>query len=314
MRLQPFAARLALLLTMAPLTVLAAPPCRAGDLLSILLSRQASETPPFDEAGRQDPAHISVPGVTLLRDVAYGSDPLQRFDVYRPAHAKQAPVIVMVHGGGWRIGDKGLASVVDNKADYWLAKGFIFISVNNRLLPEADPIRQAEDVALAVATAQKRAEEWGGNAANFVLMGHSAGAHLVALLAADPERVYAVGGRPWRGTVMLDSAALNVQDIMSHPHFPLYDKAFGDDPAYWRSVSPFYQVSDEATPMLLVCSTRRQDSCEQSELFAGKVQRQGGHATVQPEDLSHREINVTLGLPGAYTDAVDAFIEGSLGS
>ena len=47
----------------------------------------------------------------VVRDVAYGSDPRQRFDVYAPPHAHGAPVLVMVHGGGWRRGDKAMPGV-----------------------------------------------------------------------------------------------------------------------------------------------------------------------------------------------------------
>ena len=64
-------------------------------------------------------------------NVAYGSDPLQKFDVYMPATLpKNAPVIVMVHGGGWYQGDKTDTPVVTNKVQKWVPTGVIFISVN----------------------------------------------------------------------------------------------------------------------------------------------------------------------------------------
>jgi acetyl esterase/lipase len=199
--------------------------------------------------------------------------------------------------------------VVTNKVARWAPRGFVFISVNTRLLPKADPLRQAEDVAKALAVAQARASQWGADPAKIILMGHSAGAHLVALLSAAPARAYALGAKPWLGSVILDSAALDVEGVMHRPHLPLYDSAFGGTPDYWRSVCPEHQLSPSAPPMLLVCSERRRDdSCGAAGRFAEKAKSLRVRAQVLPEDLSHGEINEYLGLPGAYTDAVEQFM------
>jgi arylformamidase len=244
----------------------------------------------------------------VIRDVPYGPDPRQRIDVYLPDRPVDAPVIFMVHGGAWAIGSKTSRGVVGNKADHWLPRGYIFISADNRLLPEADPRTQAKDVALALAMAQKKAASWGGNPDGFVLMGHSAGAHLVALLSADPSIPRQAGARPWRATVALDSAAYDVVAIMTRWHLPLYDRAFGSDPSYWRAASPTLMLKSAPPPMLMVCSSRRRTSCAQAEGFAEKAKSMGGRAEVLPVPLSHREINQELGQKGDYTDAVDRFL------
>jgi len=246
----------------------------------------------------------------IVKDIAYGPDPAQRLDVYKPAAPRDgaAPVIVMVHGGGWRVGDKSNSRVVGNKAEHFLAQGFVFISVNNRLVPDADPVQQADDVAAALAFAQGKAHDWGGDPDKFILMGHSAGAHLVALVSADPARALNKGARAWRGTVSLDSGAYDVPAIMGQRHFRLYDQAFGADPAFWRAASPLYQLKTGAPPMLLVCSSKRVIACPESQRFAEAAKAKGVRADVLPEDLSHGAINAELGLPGAYTESVDAFI------
>jgi acetyl esterase/lipase len=254
------------------------------------------------------------PGAKLLKDIAYGEADAQKMDVYLPAHAEHAPVILMVHGGGWRRGDKAMSQVVDNKAARWLAQGYIFISINYRMLPKADVLTQADDVARALAAAQSHADAWGGDPAKFILMGHSAGAHLVALLSAAPARVQAQGAHPWLGTVVLDSAALDVVKIMQSRHYRLYDKAFGKDETFWKSASPFHALSATALPTLLVCSTTRPDKpCDQADAFAAKAVALGVRAEVSGQALSHKEVNQTLGLPGAYTDTVDRFMR-SLGA
>jgi acetyl esterase/lipase len=249
------------------------------------------------------------PGVRVIRDVAYGGDPAQRFDVYLPAQGTaRAPVIFMVHGGGWRRGDKAMASVVQNKVARWVPRGFVLISTNYRMLPGTRPIEQARDVARALAFAQGRAAGWGADRDRFILMGHSAGAHLVGLISAEPSLAIDQGALPWLGTVSLDSAALNVVAIMEGPHLPLYDAAFGSDPAYWRAASPLQQLTARGAPFLAVCSTQRRESCPQSHNFADKANRLQMRAQVLGEDLTHRHINEDLGLPGDYTSRVEDFM------
>jgi acetyl esterase/lipase len=287
----------------ALLLPLACAPAQGGGLRARLAQPMQPRAHPDDVA-----ALAPLPrGVRRLADLAYGSDPAQRLDVYVPAHPR-GDVVLMVHGGGWSRGDKAMASVVDNKLAHWAARGAIFISIDYRMLPAADPVRQADDVARALAWSQRHAREWGGDPGAFVLVGHSAGAHLAALLAADPSVARARGVRPWRGTIALDSAALDVERIMQGPHLSLYDAAFGADPGYWRAASPYRQLARGTAPMLLVCSTRRTESCANARRFATRAEALGGRAPVLPEPLSHTQVNDTLGLPGDYTRAVDAFI------
>lgn len=250
------------------------------------------------------------PGVTLKSDIAYGADKAQRFDVYLPPKPEHAPILIMAHGGGWRIGDKENGRVIDNKVEHFVPKGVIFVSVNYRMLPDAKPIVQAEDLARAVAKVQELAPGWGGDADNIVLMGHSAGAHLAGLITAAPEIGRAQNARPWKGAVLLDSAAIDVPRIMQARHLRLYDRAFGDNPTEWQSVSPLHRLNARIVPTLAVCSSRRAESCPANQAFAAKARGLGGSADVMPLDLSHAEINMQLGQPGAYTDRVDAFLRG----
>ncbi len=253
----------------------------------------------------------TAPSVTTMeRNVAYGPGAAQTMDVYLPPHPRHAPVILMVHGGAWTFGDKANPRVFANKVAWWIPRGYIFISLDNRLLPAARPLEQANDVARALAFAQSKAADWGADPARFVLMGHSAGAHLVDLLAANPSIAYRQGARPWLGTISLDTAVLDLAETMSARHYAFYDVAFGKDPAYWAQASPMQQLTAAPQPILLVCSTLRPDHpCSQALRFAGKVTSLGGKATVLPVDLTHGAINENLGLPGPYTGAVQSFLQ-----
>lgn len=276
---------------------------KAGPLLERLRERRLATGQP------------GGPGrVPSLANVAYGPEAAQVYDVYLPREqapapgAQGAPVIFMVHGGAWAVGDKAMSRVVDAKVARWCAQGFVLVSVNYRMLPDVPPDGQWRDVALALAHAQAHAAHWGADAGQFILMGHSAGAHLVALLAAAQPASQGLGGPPVLGTVALDSAALDVPAIMGRAHPRLYDRPFGQDPGYWRAMSPLQQWHQGAAPVLAVCSTRRDDACAQAQAFVARATQLGGRAQWLGQDLSHGDINAQLGLDNAYTRAVEAFM------
>jgi arylformamidase len=304
------------LLTLASATAFL-PSADAGVRDAVVARRQqpleaAEASGNLDAGSGQRSVFALPPGARSAPDLAYGSDPAQKLDVFIPKDAKAAPIIVMVHGGAWMIGDKANANVVANKTLRWLPKGYIVVSPNYRMSRPIDPIAQADDVARALAYVQSHASAWGGDAARVLLMGHSSGAHLVALLAADPGAASRLGASAWLGTVALDSAALNVVGIMEARHPRFYDQVFGDQRSQWIKASPLYRLTAAPRPMLLVCSSQRGNSCPAAQEFAGKVTSLGGRATVLPVDLKHGEINAELGRADEYTAAVETFMR-SLG-
>lgn len=264
------------------------------------------------EASRQSHPVALPPGAAAVHDVAYDADPAQRFDVYLPKNARSAPVVFYVHGGGWANGDKTNPGL-DNKLRYWLPKGYAVISANYRLVPRAQPLEQARDIARAVAAAQRRAREWNLDPSRFVLMGHSAGAHLVALLGAEPRLLAEAGAHRPLGVVSLDAGALNVPTLMSQRRMPaLYRDAFGDDRREWLAASPYHRLGRGALPMLLVCSSERRfptSPCDEGREFAKKAASLGVAMQVLPEPMDHGEINHDLGLPSDYTTTVARYVD-----
>jgi arylformamidase len=249
----------------------------------------------------------------VIREVSYGENPLQRMDIYAPKNVKNAPVIFMVHGGAWKYGDKSSNDVITNKVNFWVAKGYVFISTNYRMLPSSNVKIQTDDILQAIITAQKMASGWGGDANKFILIGHSAGAHLVSFISANPSIANHLGAKPWLGTVSLDSAALDLPEIMTNPHLGFYDEVFGKDPTYWQSLSPLHQLKQNAAPYLLICSNRHEIvSCNNAERFSDKAKKINVKNTVLSMNLTHMEINEQLGLTNEYTNQVDNFIKNLL--
>lgn len=257
------------------------------------------------EAKRTQAEEANVPAIT----VTYGTAALQNMDIYIPdtPHNGARPVLVMVHGGAWRVGDKEMGAGINNKQAYWGAKGYIVISVNYRLLPEADVWTQAQDVAKAIGYIQTNIKAYGGDAGHMIVMGHSAGAHLIGLISVNPQRFNL---NPWRGSVVLDTATMDIPATMKAQHYGFYDDAFGTDIAFWVKTSPIDNMAADGVPLYMVCSTKRPDKpCEGVEKFATAARAKGIKVQTNHQPLTHKDINQTLGLDNDMTRSVSAFIE-----
>ena len=259
-------------------------------------------------------AAAKEPAVAGMRELSYGTDPLQRFDLVVPAGPKRAPLLLFVHGGGWSIGDKRMGESV--KAAHFTAAGWAYASMNYRLVPQATVEQQAADLASAIAYARAHAAELGLDPDRIVLMGHSAGAHLAALVGTDP-RYFAAAGVPMkavRGVVLLDGAAYDVARQIALPGnlvAPMYDAAFGKDPARQRALSPtLHAAAPNVARWLILPIEKRTDSGPQSQQLAAALTKAGARARVVPvPDKSHRALNMGLGEAGDFaTGEVDRFL------
>jgi triacylglycerol lipase len=128
-------------------------------------------------------------GVTIQRDIAYGTDPLQKLDVFvQPGkRSGRKPVVLFVHGGGFARGDKHGEFQPDNMT-LWAAKqGMVGININYRLAPANAWPAAAQDLRSAIAWARANAARYGGDPDNVILWGHSAGANHVADYVSHTE-------------------------------------------------------------------------------------------------------------------------------
>ena len=115
-----------------------------------------------------------------------GTDPFRhRLDMFLPRTKKDFPIVVLVHGGGWDIGDNRCSGLYSSVGEFLASQGIGVVLPNYRLSPAVMHPEHIKDVASAVAWTRSHAGKYGGDAGRLYLMGHSARAHLVALLAAD---------------------------------------------------------------------------------------------------------------------------------
>lgn len=259
------------------------------------------------------------PKVPGSETISYGRDPLQSLDVWRAKGAKgPAPLVIFVHGGGWKRGSKDNATG-RFKAEHYPGEGYAFASIDYRLVPASAVEQQAEDVAMAVKALIDDAERLGIDRRRIVLMGHSAGAHLVALVGTDEQYLRSVGlsFADIAGVIPIDGAAYDVPAQMKDGP-PImqktYAQAFGTDPARRAKLSPTLHAAAPNAPAFLLLYVQRPDGVRQSNALGAALAAGGSkveHGSFPGEGLQgHAEINRRLGDPSyAPTAAVDAWLK-----
>jgi arylformamidase len=117
-------------------------------------------------------------------DLRYGPGPLQTYDLHKPKDQKPgAPLVVVIHGGYWRGLDKNTMTFA---LPPYLDRGAVVINLNYDLCPQVTLdaiVREMQDALVHVAA---KAAEWGADPAKLHVVGHSAGAHLAAMMVAAP--------------------------------------------------------------------------------------------------------------------------------
>ncbi|HMY97190.1 MAG TPA: alpha/beta hydrolase [Pseudomonadales bacterium] len=286
----------------------------------ILLLAVAADARPRD--GLDDPqTPPDRHGKSAARTIAYGRDALQRLDVWTVPGSDAAPLVMFVHGGGWQRGSK------DNASSRWLPahltqQGYAYASIDYRLVPAVAVEQQAEDVAHALRALLDRAAELGIDRRRVVLIGHSAGAHLVALVGTDERHLKSagLGFADLRGVIANDGAAYDVpaqlQEDAPMMH-QTYLEVFGSDPARQWALSPTHQAAAPNAPAFLLLHVQRPDAVRQTEALgralaaAGSAVDYGSFAGTGLR--GHMEINRRLGDPDyPATALVDGWLRKNL--
>ena len=286
-----------------------------------------------EEYDQVAPPAIPIPAEApkrLLSDQAYdtlpGVDPrLLSLDLYEASGDGPYPIMVMVHGGGWTKGDKTGRGVIHPKARWLSEQGWLFASVNYRLSPAISHPEHANDVAQAIAWLLEHAEEFNGDPDRIFLMGHSAGAHIIAAVACDPRHLERAGLSPEviKGTIPLDVGAydMSLRDDLRPAGRAVYAQAFGtptddeDDP--WIAASPVTYTrapgaGDRIAPFLIVSSSqpRRQFGLVNSRAFAQALENAGVEVELIAPDKDHAACNHDVGVPeDPLTIAIDRFLQ-----
>ncbi|GGD65477.1 hypothetical protein GCM10010990_13710 [Croceicoccus mobilis] len=297
--------------------------CASLTLLAVAPAT-AQQVPPAPSVSRPQAAPAPAPApapaaAPTAREIAYGGAQLQRMDFYASPVEGVRPLILFVHGGAWVGGDKS-DSTGPAKVRHYTQAGYQFASVNYRLLPEVDIEDQAADVAASLAALLDRSAELNIDSRRVILMGHSAGAHLAALVATDPRflRPYSLEPGDIGGVVLLDGAAYDVpsQIVDAGPLLGFaYRIAFSSDPGRQRLLSPSGHTETLNARSFLLMHVERNESIRQARTLAARLQENGTRATVEGVPGKgmdgHNMINAMLGRSDSpATPIVDDYLAG----
>jgi|GEM_PF-2377894 len=194
----------------------------------------------------------------VVRDIAYrqegGADPYQRarckLDLYLPANADKAPVLVWFHGGGLTAGSKDRVEAT-GLARFLADRGVMVANVNYRLSPNAKYPAYVEDAAAAVAWALEHAGDYRGDVKRVFVGGHSAGAYLALMVALDPALLEKHQCRPQQlaGAIPVSGQTDSHWTVRS-------ERGIGRDQQVIDATAPLAHVTAQAPPMLLICADR----------------------------------------------------------
>ena len=242
-------------------------------------------------------------GTPAERDAPYAQGSSRNLlDIYRTSTTKRAPVVVFFHGGEWHKGDK---AHVRYKPSLFTRAGYVFVSVGYRLVPEVRHPMQIEDVARAVGWVHRNIAQYGGDPDRIVLLGHSSGAHLAALLATDERYLQAAGAslHHLRAALCVDGSGYDILRLANLPQSStraLVEAAFGVDPQVQRDASPIEHVAPgKGIPPMLLAWTSWEASQLQSDDFANALRHSGIEVeTIFVPNATHESIIQDLGEPG----------------
>lgn len=243
-----------------------------------------------------------------------GVDPnLTSLDVYLPPGCGPTPVVMWVHGGGWQRGDKTNGEVA-RKAAWAASLGATLVSVNYRLTTPDSNVRwpdHGQDVAAAVAWVQQQGPAVGLNGTDITLLGHSAGAHLVAIVGTDPSLLTRAGADPADVSCVV---ALDFSfDLASATAEELITDAFGTDPDVIAAASPNVQIERNGPPSARFQVVTRGGTQRVADAagFVNLVNNTGGSAQlIDATGYSHDQVNSQLGASDdiLVTPAVSGFV------
>ncbi len=235
-------------------------------------------------------------------------------DVYAPPGAKNAPVVFWIHGGGWQTGDKGN---VQEKPTWFTNQGFVFVSINHRLLPEVEMTELVKDVATAFGWVSQHIAEYGGDPHRILVGGHSSGAQLAALICTDDRYLGAAGVNfsCLLGCVPVDGDTYDVPAIIEvaetrrrvHHQPPAkfgHREKFGNDPAKHIDFSAVTHIAKGKgiPPFLIIHVADHPDNAAQAQRLAAVLKTAEVPVTLfAGKETNHIKINANIGTAGDPT-------------
>lgn len=226
-----------------------------------------------------------------------------KLDLYLPEGKKEFPVLFFVHGGGWHTGDRNYFGVYSSLAKFYAKRGVGTVVPSYRLSPKVKHPEHIRDVARAFAWTYKNISKHGGNPNQIIISGHSAGGHLVALLATNDKYLKAQGL-----TVDAIKGAIPISGVFALPGTFL-SSIFTKDPKIRKDAAPVNHAKEGLPPFLILYADRDFPGCGKSSAEALKqaLVRKKVEATCR-EIKKSNHIKILLSVSNMNTEVSSAIL------
>jgi acetyl esterase/lipase len=223
---------------------------------------------------------------------------LLSLDIYYKDDFRNKPVVFFVHGGSLLVGDKANENVYKAKSEYFTENGYIFVSVNYRLSPAAMYPAHITDIADAFMYIYKSIEKYGGDKGSINIMGHSAGAHMVSLLATNEKYITQAGGS---FSLMKACVSLDTEQYNTATEDENYVKTIGTSKELIDDAAPLKHVesSKGIPPFLTFYGQGRERRMELQQPFIDKLKSCFVPAAcILASGDTHEDVNAEIGTSG----------------
>ncbi len=199
-------------------------------------------------------------------DVAYGAEPLQKLDIYYPKDKRTGvyPVVIDVHGGGWRAGSKNGRGF---PAESLVPQGCVWVTIDYGLAPAYRIDQIVDHVRSAVTWVYKNIATYGGDPNRITVCGHSAGGHLTGTLLMDGWHAnYGVPENVFKGAC-LSSGVYDMEALVGATAG--YNDELGMTKEVARAHSPYHHLPKQSCPIIVAWGDKETDEFQrQSRDFA----------------------------------------------
>jgi acetyl esterase/lipase len=236
--------------------------------------------------------------VERIKDVSYydGADRdkvKHNLDLYLPKGLKDYPVLFFVHGGAWVMGDKNDFGAYAAFASAFAKSGIGVVVTNYRLSPGVKHPEHVKDVARAFAWTAKNIAKHGGNKDRIFVCGHSAGAHLVALLATDATylKAHDLTSKAIRGVLPISGPFVLLPGFLP--------RVFGDDKKAAPAAAPIAYARKGLPPFLILFADNDFVGCDKrpAEAFCKALKVKGNVAeTLEIKNHNHITVLMSAGM------------------
>ena len=220
-------------------------------------------------------------------DISYGEEQKQKLDLYLPQGKPAGPVFIFIHGGGFVEGDRAHYGYV---ARPLAPQGIVTVVMSYRLSPEVYPL-QVHDVQAALGWVYRNIADYGGDASQIYIGGHSAGAILSAFVSVDSS---------WLTAVSLPEDLIKGYVPISGPYDLRKPGGFVDnylpDDSKRAEASPVLNIHDLSAKAVVAVGSLEKAYLESSKTFVDVIREKGGSAELLVlEGMAHDTTALSAG-------------------